>query len=103
VINESESKEESENKEEDNITCINKYLDQDLEELGLDRLNKKDINKSDAEIKVSEEFKNSKFFDQSVIDLKGKLSFKLPFKEAVIGSSLSTYYLLVFLFNKYRY
>jgi hypothetical protein len=63
VVNESESKEESESKKNNNITCINKYLDQDLEELSLDRLNKKDINESDAKIKVSKEFKNSKFFD----------------------------------------
>jgi hypothetical protein len=103
VVSESESKKESESEEEDDITCINKYLNQDLEELGLDRLDREDINESDAKIKVSKEFKNSKFFDQSVIDLKGKLSFKLPFREAVIGSSSSTYYLLVFLFNKYRY
>jgi hypothetical protein len=103
VVSKSESKKESESKEEDNITCINKYLDQNLKELGLDRLNKEDINKSDTKIEVSKEFKNFKFFDQLVIDLKGKLSFKLPFKEVVISSSLSTYYLLVFLFNKYRY
>jgi hypothetical protein len=63
VVNKSKNKKESENKKEDNITCINKYLDQDLEELGLDRLNKKDINKSDAKIKVNKEFKNSKFFN----------------------------------------
>jgi predicted transcriptional regulator len=63
VVSESESKEESKSKKEDNITRINEYLDQDLEELGLDRLNKEDINKSDTKIKVSEEFKNSKFFD----------------------------------------
>jgi hypothetical protein len=103
VVSESESKKESESEEEDDITRINKYLDQDLKELGLDRLNREDINESDTKIKVSEEFKNSKFFDQSVIDLEDKLSFKLSFKEAVIGSSSSTYYLLVFLFNKYRY
>jgi predicted transcriptional regulator len=63
VISESESKEESKSKEEDNITRINKYLNQDLKELGLDRLNREDINESDAKIKVSKEFKNSKFFD----------------------------------------
>jgi hypothetical protein len=103
VVSESESKKKSESKEEDNITYINKYLNQNLKELGLDRLNRKDINKLDTKIKVSKEFKNSKFFDQSVINLEGKLSFKLPFKEAVIGSSSSTYYLLVFLFNKYCY
>jgi hypothetical protein len=63
VVSESETKEESKSEEEDNITCINKYLDQDLKELGPDRLDKEDINESDAEIKVSKEFKNSKFFD----------------------------------------
>jgi hypothetical protein len=63
VISESESKEESESKKEDDITYINKYLNQDLKELGLNRLNKKDINESDAKIKVSKEFKNSKFFN----------------------------------------
>jgi hypothetical protein len=63
VVSESESKEESKSKKEDNIICINKYLDQDLKKLGPDRLNKEDINKSDAKIKVSEEFKNSKFFN----------------------------------------
>jgi len=93
VISESESEE---SKKENDINQANEFLDQDLKELGLDRLNKEDINKSDAKIKVSKEFKNSKFFDQSVIDLEGKLSFKLPSKEAVIGSSSSTYYLLVF-------
>ena len=103
MVSKSESKKESESEEKKDITCINKYLDQDLKKLGLNKLNKEDINESDAKIKVSKEFKNSKFFNQSVIDLEGKLSFKLPFKEAVIGSSLSTYYLLVFLFNKYRY
>jgi uncharacterized protein YqeY len=63
VVSESESKEENKSKEKDNITCINKYLDQDLEELGLDKLSKEDINKSDAEIEINKEFKNSKFFN----------------------------------------
>jgi hypothetical protein len=103
VVSKSESKEESENKKEDNITYINKYLNQDLKKLGPDRLDKEDINESDTKIKVNKEFKNSKFFNQLVINLENKLSFKLPFREAVIGSFLSTYYLLVFLFNKYRY
>jgi hypothetical protein len=63
VISESESERESENKEEDNIICVNKYLDQDLnKELGPDRLDKEDTDESDAENEVSEEFKISKFF-----------------------------------------
>jgi hypothetical protein len=63
VISELESERESKNKEEDNITCVNKYLDQDLnKELGLNRLDREDTDKSDAENKVSEEFKISKFF-----------------------------------------
>jgi hypothetical protein len=63
VISELKSKRESENKEKDNITCANKYLDQDLnKKLGPDKLDKKDTNKSDAKNKVSKEFKISKFF-----------------------------------------
>jgi hypothetical protein len=63
VISKLKSEKESENKEEDDITCANKYLDQDLnKELGLDRLNKKNTDESDAENKVSKEFKISKFF-----------------------------------------
>ena len=63
MISELESEEESESKEEDNITCANEYLDQDLnKELGPDRLDREDINESDTKNKVSEEFKNSKFF-----------------------------------------
>jgi hypothetical protein len=92
VISKSESEKESENEEEDNITYANKYLDQDLnKELGLDRLNKKDTDESDAENKVSKEFKISKFFSQSVIGLKGKLSFKLPSEKVVNLSTFSTY------------
>jgi hypothetical protein len=41
VISELESK-KSKEEEEDNITRTNKFLDQDLKELGLDRLNKND-------------------------------------------------------------
>jgi hypothetical protein len=63
VISKSESERESENKEEDNITCANEYLDQDLnKELGPDRLDREDTDELDAENKVSEEFKISKFF-----------------------------------------
>ncbi|PVH68278.1 hypothetical protein DL98DRAFT_542527 [Cadophora sp. DSE1049] len=59
VISESESEEEN------------------LKELGPDRLDREDIDESDAEIKL-------------VIDLKGGLSFKLPFKKVVVGSSLNS-------------
>jgi hypothetical protein len=93
VISESESERESENKEEDNITCANKYLDQDLnKELGPDRLDREDTDESDAENEVSEEFKISKFFSQSVIGLEGKLSFKLPSEKVVNLSTFSTYF-----------
>ena len=57
LSNESEVKEE-----EDNITQANEFLDQDLKELGQDRLDKEEINKSDIEKEVSEEFKTSKYF-----------------------------------------
>jgi hypothetical protein len=63
VISELESKEESKSKEEDNITRANKYLDQDLKELGPDKLDREDIDESDTKIKVSEEFKHFKFFN----------------------------------------
>ncbi|KAH9203468.1 hypothetical protein DL95DRAFT_472356 [Leptodontidium sp. 2 PMI_412] len=46
LSSESESKEESEEseeEEEDDITRANEYLDQDLKELGLDRLDREDI------------------------------------------------------------
>ena len=62
VINESENEEESESEEEDDITCNNEYLDQDLNELGPDRLDREDIDESDAENELPEEFKRSKFF-----------------------------------------
>jgi hypothetical protein len=61
VISESESK-ESEKEKEDDITCTNKFLDQDLEELGPDRLDKEDINESDIKREVTKEFKTSKYF-----------------------------------------
>ncbi|KAL5317038.1 hypothetical protein ACEPPN_016092 [Leptodophora sp. 'Broadleaf-Isolate-01'] len=50
VISELESKEESNNKEEeDDITCANEYLDQDLnKELGPDRLDREETDESDA-------------------------------------------------------
>jgi hypothetical protein len=63
VISKSESKRESENKEKDNITCVNKYLNQDLnKELGLNKLDKEDTDELDAKNEISEEFKISKFF-----------------------------------------
>ncbi|KAH9203474.1 hypothetical protein DL95DRAFT_419017 [Leptodontidium sp. 2 PMI_412] len=86
VISESESEEESNNdEEEDDITYANEYLDQDLnKELGPDRLDREETDESDAENEVSEEFQSSKYFNQSVIDLEGKLSFKLPFEKAAV-------------------
>ena len=63
MISESESRRESESEEEDNITCTNEYLDQDLnKELGPDRLDREDTDELDAENEVSEEFKSSKYF-----------------------------------------
>jgi hypothetical protein len=61
VISESES-EESKKEEEDNITCTNEFLDQDLKELGLDRLDREDINELDIKREVTKEFKTSKYF-----------------------------------------
>ena len=78
MISEPESEGGSESKEEDDITCNNEYLDQDLEELGPDRLDREDTDESDAENEVSEEFKRSKYFSQLVINLEGKLGFRLP-------------------------
>ena len=62
MISELESEGGLKSKEEDDITCNNEYLDQDLEELGPDRLDREDTDESDAENKVSEEFKRSKYF-----------------------------------------
>ncbi|KAL5331349.1 hypothetical protein ACEPPN_000879 [Leptodophora sp. 'Broadleaf-Isolate-01'] len=59
VISESESEEEE---EEDDITCTNEFLDQDLKELGPDRLDREEIDESDIEKEVTEEFKTSKYF-----------------------------------------
>jgi hypothetical protein len=89
VINESENEEESESEEEDDITCNNEYLDQDLNELGPDRLDREDIDESDAENELPEEFKRSKFFIQSVIDSEGNLS--IPSKKVINTPTLSTY------------
>jgi hypothetical protein len=90
VINELESEKESESEEEeDDITYNNEYLDQDLEELGPDRLDKEDINESDAENELPEEFKRSKFFIQSVIDSEGNLS--IPSEKVINTPTLSTY------------
>ena len=89
VINELENEEESESEEEDNITCNNEYLDQDLEELGPDRLDREDINESDAENELPEEFKRSKYFIQSVINSEGKWS--IPSEKVINTPTLSTY------------
>jgi hypothetical protein len=62
IVSESKSEEKSKSEEEDDITYNNEYLDQDLKELGPDRLGKEDTNESDAKNKISEEFKYSKFF-----------------------------------------
>ncbi|KAL5331293.1 hypothetical protein ACEPPN_000823 [Leptodophora sp. 'Broadleaf-Isolate-01'] len=75
VISESESEEE----EDDDITRTNEFLDQDLKELGRDRLDREEINESDIKKEVTEEFKISKYFRQLIIDLEGKVV--LPSKE----------------------
>ena len=64
VISKLESKEESKNKEEEdnNITCANKFLDQDLEELGPDRLDRENIDELNVEREVDKEIKSSKSF-----------------------------------------
>jgi hypothetical protein len=72
VISESESK-KSKKEEEDNITYTNKFLDQDLKELSLDKLDKKDINKLDIKREVIKEFKTFKYFRQSIINLGDKV------------------------------
>ena len=54
--------EESKEEEEDNITRTNKFLDQDLEELGPDRLDREDIDESDIKREVTKEFKTFKYF-----------------------------------------
>ena len=93
LIDESESEEEEEEEEEDDdITRANEYLDQDLKELGPDRLDREDIDESDIEKEVSEEFKTSKFFRQSIIDLEGRFTFELPSKEVKSIITYSTYF-----------
>ena len=64
VISELESEEESESEEEeeDDITRVNEYLDQDLEELGPDRLDREDIDELDIKKEVTKEFKTFKYF-----------------------------------------
>jgi hypothetical protein len=59
VISESESKE---SKKKDNINQANKFLDQDLKKLGLDRLNRENINELDIKKEVTKEFKTFKYF-----------------------------------------
>jgi len=91
VISESESEEESESesKEEDDITRANEYLDQDLKELGPDRLDREDINESDVEREVDKEVKSSKSFCQSIIDLEGRII--LPFEKVLDLPTFSKY------------
>jgi hypothetical protein len=76
VISKSESK-ESKKKKKNNITYTNKFLDQDLKELGPDRLDREDIDESDIKKKVTKEFKTSKYFRQLIIDLEGKVVLSL--------------------------
>jgi hypothetical protein len=92
VISESES-EESEEEEDDDIICTNKFLDQDLEELGLDRLDREDIDESDIEKEVTEEFKTSKYFRQLIIDLEGNLS--VPSEKEINTPTLCKYLLSI--------
>ena len=61
MISELESK-ESKEEEDNNITRANEFLDQDLKELGPDRLDREDINELDIKKEVTEEFKTSKYF-----------------------------------------
>ena len=61
MISESESK-KSKEEEDNNITRANEFLDQDLEELGPDRLDREDIDELDIKKEVTEEFKTSKYF-----------------------------------------
>jgi hypothetical protein len=90
VISESES-EESE--EEDDINQANEFLDQDLEELGPDRLDREDIDESDIEKEVTEEFKTSKYFRQLIIDLEGNLS--VPSEKEINTPTLCKYLLSI--------
>jgi hypothetical protein len=93
-----EESEESEEEEEDDITRANEYLDQDLKELGPDRLDREDIDQSDAENEVPEEFKRSKYFNQSVIDSKGNWS--IPFEKVIETPTPSMFLTLLYiLFN----
>ena len=86
VISESESEE---SKKENDINQANEFLDQDLKELGPDKLDKKDINKSDIKKEVTKEFKTSKYFRQLIIDSKSSLS--IPFEKVIDTLTLSKY------------
>lgn len=91
LIDESEDEEEdseSESEEEDDIAQANEYLDQDLKELGPDRLDREEIDESDAENELPVEFKHSRYFSQSVIDLEGKWS--VPSEKVIITPTLCT-------------
>ena len=48
-----------------------------------------------TEIEINEEFKSFKFFNQSIIDLNDKLSFKLPFKEILTFRISRKYFILL--------
>ncbi|PVH68821.1 hypothetical protein DL98DRAFT_542102 [Cadophora sp. DSE1049] len=66
---------ESESEEENTIAQViseseSEKENQDLKELGPDRLDKEDTDESDIKKEVTEEFKSSKYFRQSIIDLK---------------------------------
>ncbi|KAH9205864.1 hypothetical protein DL95DRAFT_417065 [Leptodontidium sp. 2 PMI_412] len=72
------------------ISTPTTFNNQDLEELGPDRLDREDINESDVEIEVDEEVKISKSFCQSIIDsedLKGSYKSKLaPLKDKSLNT-----------------
>ncbi|CZT44823.1 uncharacterized protein RSE6_05061 [Rhynchosporium secalis] len=93
MISELNSEEESKSEEEDDITCANEYLDQDLKELGPDRLDREEIDQSDIEIEVTEEFKTSKYFNQSIIDSESNLS--IPSKKSTEVLRRVNYSLLI--------
>ena len=80
MISELKSK-KSEKKEEDNITYTNKFLDQDLKELGLNKLDKEDINELDIKKEVTKEFKTFKYFRQLIINSEDKVV--LPPKKVI--------------------
>ena len=94
VISESESED---NKKEDDITQANEFLDQDLEELGQDRLDREEIDESDIEKEVTEEFKTSKYFRQLILDSKGNLT--VPLKKVIDLPTFSKCLISLYIFN----